>query len=316
MWQTNLITLYCAVCDNSSTIEAVMQRQSNNFRPQFSDEECITVYLWGISQRRFEQKTIYNYTHNHLLEWFPKPPSYQAFSDRLNKLAPAFQALAEQWLGVIGVDLQEHMEYIVDSCPIILAKGPRSGHAKVARELCEKSYNSSRKEWYYGMKLHTVVARRPGRLPVPVSLMASGAAQHDLPAAKQIIEDFAALKPGKLLADKAYIDAEWAQSLKQNHALLLLTPRKKKKDDVNIIQRNIGIGNTMFFCYEKSDTLISGDTFSTFVSSMRQPIECFFNWLNRLTDIQTASLVRSLSGLLCHLFGRIAAALAMLLFNP
>ena len=294
MWQTNLIKLYCAVCDNSSTIEAVMQRQSNNFRPQFSDEECITVYLWGISQRRFEQKTIYEYTRNHLLEWFPKLPSYQAFSDRLNRLAPAFQALAEYWLSIIGVDLQEQMEYIVDSCPIILARGPRSGHAKVARELCEKSYNSSRKEWYYGMKLHAVAARRPGRLPVPVSLMASGAAQHDLPAAKQIIEDFAALKPGKLLADKAYIDAEWAQSLKQNHALLLLTPRKKKKDDV----------------------LCSADTFSTFVSSLRQPVECFFNWLNRLTDIQTASLVRSLSGLLCHLFGRIAAALAMLLFNP
>ena len=140
-------------------------------------------------------------------------------------------------------------------------------------------------------KLHAVVA---GCLPVPVTLLAADAAQHDLPAAKQIIEDYASLKPGKLLADKAYIVTDWAQSLKQNHALLLLTPRKKHKHDV----------------------LRSGDTFSSFVSSMRQPVECFFNWLNRLTDIQTASLVRSLSGLLCHLFGRIAAALAMLLFNP
>lgn len=182
----------------------------------------------------------------------------------------------------------------MDSCPIILSKGPRSGHAKIARELCEKSYNSSRKEWYYGIKLHAIVARKPGRLPVPVSLMASGAAQHDLPATKQIIEDHASLMPGKLYADKAYIDADWAQSLKQNHALELLTPRKKQ------------IG----------DTLISGDTFSTFVSSVRQSIECFFNWLNRLTDIQTASMVRSLSGLLFHVFGRIAAALATLLFNP
>lgn len=79
----------------------------------------------------------------------------------------------------------------------------------------------------------------------------------------------------------------------QNHAIELLTPRKK----------------------QKGDPLISGDTFSTFVSSVRQPIECFFNWLNRFTDIQSASLVRSLSGLLCHIFGRIAAALAKLLFN-
>ena len=297
MWQTNLIKLYCAVCDNSSIIEAEMQRQSNNFRPQFSDEECITVYLWGISQRRFEQKTIYEYTRNHLLEWFPKLPSYQAFSDRLNRLnrlAPAFQALAEHWLSIIGVDLREHMEYIVDSCPIILAKGPRSGHAKVAPELCEKSYNSSRKEWYYGIKLHAVVARKPGHLPVPLSLMASGAAQHDLPAAKQIMDDHASLRPGTLYADKAYIDADWANSLKQNRALELLTPRKKRKGDV----------------------LISGDTFSTFVSSVRQPIECFFNWLNRLTNIQTASMVRSLSGLLFHVFARIASALVALLFNP
>ena len=53
-----------------------------------------------------------------------------------------------------------------------------------------------------------------------------------------------------------------------------------------------------------------------FVSSVCQPIECFFNWINRLTDIQTASMLRSLSGLLFQLFGRIAAALAALLFNP
>jgi len=271
-----------------------MQRQSNNFRPQFSDEECITVYLWGISQRRFEQKTIYEYTKNHLLEWFPKLPSYQAFSDRLNKLAPAFQALAEYWLSVIGVDLHEHMEYIVDSCPIILAKGPRSGHARVAHELCEKSYNSSRKEWYYGVKLHAVVARRPGRLPVPLSLMASSATQHDLPAARQIMEDHLSLKQGRLYADKAYSDAAWAEQLKENQALELLTPRKRRK----------------------GDTLISGDSFSSFVSSLRQPIECFFNWINRLTNIQSAFLVRSLSGLLLHIFGRIAAALATLLFKP
>lgn len=123
MWQANLIKLYCTVRDNSSTIETVMQRQSNNFRPQYSDEECITVYLWGIRQRRFEQKTIYEYTRKHLLEWFPKLPGYQAFSDQLNKLAPAFQALAEQWLSVIGVGVQEHMEYIVDSCPVMKYEG-------------------------------------------------------------------------------------------------------------------------------------------------------------------------------------------------
>ena len=34
-----------------------------------------------------------------------------------------------------------------------------------------------------------MVARKPGHLPIPVSLMTSGAAQHDLPAAKRIVEE-------------------------------------------------------------------------------------------------------------------------------
>ena len=282
------------MCDNSSTIETVTQRQSNNFRPQFSDEECITVYLWGIVQRRFEKKTIYNYTKNHLLEWFPKLPSYQAFSNRLNRLAPAFQVLAEHWLSVIGANVHEPVEYIVDSCPVILAKGPRSGHAKVAGELCGKSYNSSRQEWYYGLKLHVFAARKSGRLPVPLSVMASGAPQHDLPVAMQIVEDSLCLKRGRLYADKAYADTAWAELLKNVHAVELLTPRKRRNGDV----------------------LVSGDSFSSFVSSFRQPIECFFNWLNRPTNIQSASLIRSLSGLLLHVFARIAAAIISLIFNP
>jgi len=210
----------------------------------------------------------------------------------LNKLAPAFQVFAESWLNAIGINWNVKGAYIVDSCPIILAKGPRSGHAKVARELCEKGYNSSRKEWHYGIRLHAVVARRPGRLPLPLALMASGAAQHDLPVAKQILEDHISLKQGRLYADKAYIDAAWKTALKNGHAIELFTPRKKGKED----------------------SLVSSDTFSTFVSSVRQPIECFFNWLNRLTAIQTASAVRSLSGLLLHFFGRIAAALVSLIF--
>jgi len=66
----------------------------------------------------------------------------------------------------------------------------------------------------------------------------------------------------------------------------------------------------------KGDTLVSGDTFSAFVSSVRQPIECFFSWLNRLSNIQSASFVRSFSGLLLQIFGRLAAALVALIFNP
>ena len=45
------------------------------------------------------------------------------------------------------------------------------------------------------------------------------------------------------------------------------------------------------------------------VSSIRQPIESFFNWLNEKTQIQYAGKVRSSKGLFVHIFGKIATAL-------
>jgi hypothetical protein len=55
--------------------------------------------------------------------------------------------------------------------------------------------------------------------------------------------------------------------------------------------------------------------FSRYVSSVRQPVEAFFHWLNEKTAIQTASKVRSEKGLWVHCFGRLTAALFILVFN-
>ena len=38
-----------------------MQRLSNNFRPKFTDEECMTIYLFGIAEGKFELKAIYEF---------------------------------------------------------------------------------------------------------------------------------------------------------------------------------------------------------------------------------------------------------------
>ena len=264
-----------------------MQRQSNNFRPQFTDEEAITVYLWGIIQRRFEIKAIYTYTKMHLLDWFPKLPSYQAFDRRLAELSPAFSALAQRLMEERPVEANDMDMLLMDSMPILLAKASRSSRAKVARELCTKTYNSSRQQWYYGMKLHMVAHKRFHTLPYPKLIFASEASCHDLPVAKQILEniDCAGFT---LVGDKAYADVEWKVQLGQK-GINLLTPIKQKRGE--------------------PQPLPGGNTFDTSVSRARQPIESFFNWLHEITGIQIASKVRSLKGLLLHIFGKLSAAL-------
>ena len=293
MKQTKLIMLYCTVCDNNSIIHERMQRLSNNRFPKFSDEECITAYLWGKMEGRLTRKDVYTFIRDYWHNWFPDLPSYQAFCRRLNCLVSAFQALAELWSGMLCANFENSVQYIVDSCPIILAKQARAGSAKVAREYCDKSYNASRKEYYYGVKLHSFVIRKPGMLPVPENLMISKASVFDLTAAKTILLNSPLSHTGWLLADKAYCDAEWTEMLRKLYGIKIITPRKQKK----------------------GDTLKSGDAYSTAVSARRQPIESFFHWLDFRFHIQTGSFVRSSAGLLFHVFANIAAAMVFKVFN-
>ena len=55
----------------------------------------------------------------------------------------------------------------------------------------------------------------------------------------------------------------------------------------------------------------SQKAFSKAVSRMRQPIEALFSWVNRITSIENAGLVRSSAGLLSHIFGKFAAAMLL-----
>lgn len=294
MWKNNLIELYCAVCDNNSTIENLAQRLSNNFRPKFTDAECITVYLWGLSRSLFQQKAIWQYTKDHLSEWFPDLPSYQAFNRRLNFLAPVLRALSEIWMNMISAVKGDEKIYAVDSCPIMVAIHSRSSKAKTSSEICSKSYNSTRKEWYYGVKLHAFVKKHHGTLPTPCALMVATASDHDLPVAKHIMESCHPFHSGNLYADKAYCDSVWREDLAKKYDVTLCTPRKKHRGELKQFH----------------------DTYSSWISSIRQPIESFFSWLNNKTEIQNASRVRSLNGLLTHIFGRIAVAMYVLFFNP
>ena len=283
--EEKLIELYCTICQcNDSRFIEGKQRLSNNNCPKFSDEELITVYLWGKAQQLLTRKAIYNYTKSHLLAWFPALPSYQAFCRRLNRLTPAFQALAEIWAEDAAEKSGDTHCYAVDSCPVMAARRSYSTGARVGAEFCDKCYNAARQEWYYGVKLHVFVMLRPGRLPLLRAAQISPASCPDLLAAKQIDRDCAPVSFGHLFADRAYCDADWADSLKKCREIQIITPRKRKPYDV----------------------LRSGDCSHFRVSSARQPIESFFHWANLKSAFQDASRARSLLGIFFLVFSALA----------
>jgi hypothetical protein len=147
MWKTQLITLYCTVCRYyDSTICAEVQRLSNNNRPQFTDQEMMTVYLWGIQQRLFDTKAIHRYTLRHLRDWFPRLPSYQAFNRRLGELCTAFSALSECLLRDQKQDAYALTPLMVDSLQALAKLGRADMPMSLGKYVPRPAI--LRKEWY------------------------------------------------------------------------------------------------------------------------------------------------------------------------
>lgn len=255
----------------------------------FTDEEVICIYLWGIMDKRRELKSIYEDTRRHLSAWYPHLPSYGGYVQRLNRVAgvfvPLLEALQEKFP---EVGLLKKIR-LMDALPICLAHAKRSHRARVAPDLANKGYCSSKGEYYYGVKLHVLGLRRPGTLPFPHYLGLTPASEHDLTAFRQIGGQ---LQGGQLYLDKAYADELLAEAARADQDLALLTPVKRAKGQAYL---------------ETID-----QWWSTAVSRVRQPIESLFHWIKEKTGIQRASKVRSSNGLLVHVFGRLVAAMWLL----
>ena len=153
--EEKLISLYLYISENKATKNYLLNnRRSNNYLPEFTDEEALTIYVFGILQKRTTVKGIYNYTQHHLKDWFPLLPSYQAFDNRLNTIAGSFGVLTNELVQQGICELNFVSESVLDSLPIVLASKRRSSRALVAKDICDKGYCASKDMYYYGLKLH------------------------------------------------------------------------------------------------------------------------------------------------------------------
>ena len=300
MNEIKLIALYYAICASyDQELSWHCQRYSpNSEQPRFSDQELLTVYLYAVmEEEKFKVKSIHTYATRYLLSWFPDLPSYQAFNRRLNRLSAVFPLLAQHWLEVVGQSQAHRIawnESILDSLPIITCSGKRTG--KVASPLTDKGHCATKRLYYYGVKLHSIAFRCEGGLPLPEYLLISPASWHDLTSLRPIVPQ---LEDRTLYGDKIYADQKLTTYLINQHHTYLMTPVKLIKGQ-SVEQRQFNRAADKWY--------------SRAVSSVRQPIESLFNWLIEKTDIQRASKVRSANGLIVHIFGKIAAAFAALIF--
>jgi hypothetical protein len=128
------IRIYLFVCRNyRGRLAAAVQRQSNNDQPDLTDEEVLTIYLFGLFKKLETVSDIYEYAEDHFSDWFPdllsyqSYKSYQSYNRRLNRLSAAFALLVQKALQKIdGKRASKEIPRITDSMPIMVSRGPRA----------------------------------------------------------------------------------------------------------------------------------------------------------------------------------------------
>jgi hypothetical protein len=175
-------------------------------------------------EHRFKVKHIYEFANEHLRNWFPELPSYVAYTNRINRLNQAFKGMAEDIL----IDYQppdcDIGITLIDFMPVITCSGKRS--AKIAREMTDKGYCSTKGMYYHGLKLHAPGFRRKGYLPHPEYLLLSKASVNDLTFLKDICDD---MYDRTFIGDRIYGDKEFWQEKQKSNQLEMLTPIKGVK---------------------------------------------------------------------------------------
>ena len=296
--ELRLIAIYMYISKlYESELQYTCQRFSNNNSPEFTDQEVLTIYLFVITQQQYFQITqIYKFADEYMRSWFPKLPSYAAFNNRLNRLSEALRVLVTGLFeSFIPDDCDLHIS-LTDSMPIVTCKG-KNKKAKVATELVDKGYCSTKNMYYFGLKLHLLAFRRPGTIPFPEFVGITPASENDLTAFKNLYGDYICNRV--IFGDKIFSDEPYFKIKLTEQNIEMLTPVKLAKGEPERIRQR-----------EKAFR----DLYSAAVSTIRQPVESFFNWLNEKTKIQDAQKVRSSKWLAVHVFGKIAATFIFLIF--
>lgn len=223
-----LIKIYMYVCKQyDENLKYYCQRYSNNSIPVFTDQEILTIYLFVGSEQRYTRlKEIHKFAKEYLLAWFPGLVSYQTFVYRLNRMAGAIEELLKHLIVSYKPEDCDEDTLIVDSMPIMTCCG-RNRKGKVAREIADKGYCSTKNQYYHGLKLHLVGYRRKGHLPFPYQIVLSSASENDLAVFKR--ECVPGIAGKTIFADKIYRDSPYWNGEREYRNNVLLTPVKAVK---------------------------------------------------------------------------------------
>jgi Transposase DDE domain len=227
MDREDIITyLYCVIDDAVKKIlQDLAPLRSRGRKPQLSDSEALTIEVVGEFFGLHSDKQIWSYARDHLKAMFPKIPNYSSFAKHCFNIISLKKRVFEILFSVFS-DVQ-----ISDGVPLPVCHKVRGKRDRCFKGYASFGYCAAKKETYYGFKGHIMI--NPDLTVTHFTLTAANVDERD------VVEEYAGLFKGHLLADKGLISEDLRKKL-DKHGIDLQTPlRKNMKDDrpTELVQR-------------------------------------------------------------------------------
>ena len=209
---TQIVAVFCLCDDMLKALHHLEDPQS-----QISDAEVMTTAI--VAALHFGGNLEKARTHMQEYGYVPRMLSKSRFNRRWHRLADLFltqfSLLGETWK-----ELNAGSIYIIDSFPVAACDNYRICRSRLYRGKEWRGYQSSKKRYFYGLKIHLLITQH-GQ---PVEFFLSPGSYSDTNALWVFFFDLP--EGSKTTGDKAYTDYVVEDTM--NEAKLYLSPLRKK----------------------------------------------------------------------------------------
>ena len=189
----------------------------NYTESKLSDSEVITLAIVGEIHGISSEKAWFSYVRKNLKDLFPNLSHRTHFNRTRRNLESVINAIRKEMGNYLGYNQSDI--YIVDSMPIPICGFGRAHFSKRFKNISSYGYCASKKETYYGLKLHAAIT-----LDGYITNIELTAANVDDRAIlwELLLNSYDTI----VLGDKGYIGDDIAQDLKREKGMTLLALRR------------------------------------------------------------------------------------------
>lgn len=203
-------------------IPCEIQNRRNVLESKLSDSEIITISLVGETATIDSEKAWFNFVKKNFKELFPQMGDISRFNRTKRNLYTTIQLIQRKFFEL--TNMHRSSINIVDSIPIPVSKFGRAYFSKCFNDIATYGYCASKKETYYGLKLHALVTTE-GYVK---DFMVTAANIDD----RDALMELTSFHPNiQIIGDKGYVSNDLAKAIANEQSSLLFALKRKNSKD-------------------------------------------------------------------------------------